>query len=91
MGVLLALLFAWVIANWTERGVRAGLEKRNLEARSPTTRGTIPAASTSTSAQSTRQATTRACKLSLDEAGIGIPFPQQDVHLDESLIKALSN
>jgi hypothetical protein len=27
----------------------------------------------------------------LDEAGIGIPFPQQDVHLDESLIKALSN
>jgi small conductance mechanosensitive channel len=37
------------------------------------------------------QATTRACKLSLDEAGIGIPFPQQDVHLDESVIKALSN
>lgn len=37
------------------------------------------------------QATTRACKLALDEAGIGIPFPQQDVHLDEAVIKALSN
>jgi small conductance mechanosensitive channel len=37
------------------------------------------------------QATTRACKVSLDEAGIGIPFPQQDVHLDDVLIKALSN
>jgi small conductance mechanosensitive channel len=37
------------------------------------------------------QATTQACKRSLDEAGIGIPFPQQDVHLDESVIKALSN
>ena len=37
------------------------------------------------------QATVRACKLSLDEAGIGIPFPQQDVHLDEAVIKALSN
>jgi len=37
------------------------------------------------------QATVRACKASLDEAGIGIPFPQQDVHLDESVIKALSN
>ena len=37
------------------------------------------------------QATVRACKVSLDEAGIGIPFPQQDVHLDQSVIKALSN
>lgn len=37
------------------------------------------------------QATIRACKVSLDEAGIGIPFPQQDVHLDETVIKALSN
>ena len=37
------------------------------------------------------QATVRAAKLSLDEAGIGIPFPQQDVHLDEAVIKALSN
>ncbi len=37
------------------------------------------------------QATVRACKVSLDEAGIGIPFPQQDVHLDASVIKALSN
>ena len=36
------------------------------------------------------QATVRACKVSLDEAGIGIPFPQQDVHLDESVVKALS-
>jgi len=37
------------------------------------------------------QATVRACKVSLDEAGIGIPFPQQDVHLDDTVIKALSN
>jgi small conductance mechanosensitive channel len=37
------------------------------------------------------QATIQACKASLDQAGIGIPFPQQDVHLDESVIKALSN
>jgi small conductance mechanosensitive channel len=37
------------------------------------------------------QATTQACKASLDAAGIGIPFPQQDVHLDDAVIKALSN
>ena len=37
------------------------------------------------------QSTTQACKTSLDAAGIGIPFPQQDVHLDEAVIKALSN
>ena len=37
------------------------------------------------------QATTQACKAALDQAGIGIPFPQQDVHLDEAVIKALSN
>ncbi len=37
------------------------------------------------------QETTKACKTSLDEAGIGIPFPQQDVHLDEAVIRALSN
>jgi small conductance mechanosensitive channel len=30
----------------------------------------------------TRDALTRAVKLALDEAGIGIPFPQMDVHLD---------
>ena len=32
LGVLLALFFAWVIARWTERGVRAALEKRNFDA-----------------------------------------------------------
>jgi len=37
------------------------------------------------------QATVRATKLALDEAGIGIPFPQQDVHLDDAVVKALSN
>ncbi len=37
------------------------------------------------------QATVRATKLALDEAGIGIPFPQQDVHFDEAVVKALSN
>jgi small conductance mechanosensitive channel len=37
------------------------------------------------------QSATQACKASLDEAGIGIPFPQQDVHLDEAVIKALSS
>jgi small conductance mechanosensitive channel len=30
----------------------------------------------------TRDALTRAVKVALDEAGIGIPFPQMDVHLD---------
>ena len=30
----------------------------------------------------TKEATTRAVKMGLDEAGIGIPFPQMDVHLD---------
>ena len=35
------------------------------------------------------QATTQACKASLDAAGIGIPFPQQDVHLDDEVVKAL--
>ncbi len=29
-----------------------------------------------------RQALIRACKMHLDEAGIGIPFPQMDVHID---------
>ncbi|MDX1741518.1 MAG: mechanosensitive ion channel, partial [Rhodothermales bacterium] len=32
-----------------------------------------------------RQATTRLVKKHLDEAGIGIPFPQRDVHLDGAL------
>ncbi len=31
------------------------------------------------------QAATRATKMALDEAGIGIPFPQMDVHVDGSL------
>ena len=31
MGVLLALFVAWVIAGWTDRGVRAALEKRNFD------------------------------------------------------------
>jgi small conductance mechanosensitive channel len=30
-----------------------------------------------------KEATTRAVKIALDEAGIGIPFPQMDVHLDK--------
>jgi small conductance mechanosensitive channel len=30
-----------------------------------------------------REATVRAIKVALDEAGIGIPFPQMDVHLDQ--------
>ena len=30
-----------------------------------------------------KQAATRAVKVGLDEAGIGIPFPQMDVHLDQ--------
>lgn len=30
-----------------------------------------------------KEATTRAVKKALDEAGIGIPFPQMDVHLDK--------
>ena len=37
------------------------------------------------------QATTQACKASLDAAGIGIPFPQQDVHLDDEVVKALAS
>ncbi len=35
------------------------------------------------------QAGTQAVKASLDEKGIGIPFPQMDVHLDEEAVKAL--
>jgi small conductance mechanosensitive channel len=30
-----------------------------------------------------KEAATRAVKVALDEAGIGIPFPQMDVHLDQ--------
>ncbi len=33
----------------------------------------------------------RAAKYSLDEAGIGIPFPQMDVHLDGALTKAAND
>jgi small conductance mechanosensitive channel len=36
------------------------------------------------------QATTQACKASLDAAGISIPFPQQDVHFDEEVVKAIA-
>ncbi len=36
------------------------------------------------------QASIEAVKKHLDEAGIGIPFPQQDVHLDPELLKALA-
>jgi small conductance mechanosensitive channel len=31
-----------------------------------------------------KEAATRAVKVALDEAGIGIPFPQMDVHVDQS-------
>ncbi len=34
---------------------------------------------------------TRDVKNALDEAGIGIPFPQQDVHLDPDVIEALKS
>jgi small conductance mechanosensitive channel len=34
------------------------------------------------------QATTHAVKDALDEANVGIPFPQMDVHLDGGLDKA---
>jgi small conductance mechanosensitive channel len=37
----------------------------------------------------TKQALTRAVKMHLDQAGLGIPFPQRDVHLDDSVIEAL--
>jgi small conductance mechanosensitive channel len=36
------------------------------------------------------QATVRAAKAALDQAGLGIPFPQVDVHFDEPAIAALS-
>ena len=36
-----------------------------------------------------KQALTRAIKMHLDDAGLGIPFPQRDVHLDPSVIDAL--
>ena len=31
-----------------------------------------------------KEAATRAIKVALDDAGIGIPFPQMDVHLDST-------
>jgi len=36
------------------------------------------------------QRTVRAAKQALDEAGIGIPFPQMDVHFDEPMVHALA-
>ena len=36
------------------------------------------------------QATIRAAKMALDEAGIGIPFPQMDVHLDPAAVTAMA-
>lgn len=35
------------------------------------------------------QRTVRAAKQALDEAGIGIPFPQMDVHFDEPVVQAV--
>jgi small conductance mechanosensitive channel len=32
-----------------------------------------------------KEAATRQVKLSLDEAGIGIPYPQMDIHVDGGL------
>jgi small conductance mechanosensitive channel len=37
----------------------------------------------------THEAGVRAAKIALDQAGIGIPFPQMDVHLDTPVVKAL--
>ena len=36
------------------------------------------------------QRLTRAVKRALDAEGIGIPFPQSDVHLDADLLSAIS-
>jgi len=36
------------------------------------------------------QATIRASKMALDEASLGIPFPQMDIHLDEAALAAFS-
>jgi small conductance mechanosensitive channel len=38
-----------------------------------------------------KQALTRAVKIHLDQAGLGIPFPQRDIHLDDSVIEALKS
>lgn len=37
------------------------------------------------------QRAVRAAKIALDEAGIGIPFPQVDVHFDEPVVQALTS
>lgn len=37
------------------------------------------------------QATIRTTKKALDDAGIGIPFPQTDVHFDDEVVKAFAN
>jgi small conductance mechanosensitive channel len=37
------------------------------------------------------QATTAQTKRTLDAAGIGIPFPQRDLHLDKEVVNVLSN
>ena len=37
-----------------------------------------------------REALLRQVKYDLDEAGIGIPFPQMDVHMDAPVAEALS-
>lgn len=36
-----------------------------------------------------KQALTRAVKMHLDRAGLGIPFPQRDIHLDAEVVEAL--
>jgi small conductance mechanosensitive channel len=36
------------------------------------------------------QATIRASKMALDEASLGIPFPQMDIHLDDAALAAFS-
>lgn len=38
-----------------------------------------------------KQALTRSVKIHLDQAGLGIPFPQRDIHLDDSVIEALKS
>lgn len=38
-----------------------------------------------------KQALTRNIKMHLDQAGLGIPFPQRDIHLDDAVIEALKS
>lgn len=92
LGVLLALVAAWVVGGMVRRTLLRGFEKASFDATLSKffVRAVLEAAAAEIDGVLSEtadywdvwQRTVRATKVALDDAGVGIPFPQMDVHLD---------